>query len=62
MIKREVRCDSLMLLIYYVQISSPERCIQLIKTYLSRFPVSVYKDTLLEMVRIIKEFGSLSYY
>ena len=61
-IDEKVRCDSLMLLIYYVQISSPERCIQLIKAYLSRFPVSGYADTLLEMAKIIKEFGSVSFY
>lgn len=61
-IHEKVRCDSLMLLIYYVQISSANRCIQLITRYLERFPDSNYKDILLEIANTIKEFGSVSFY
>lgn len=61
-IDEKVRCDSLMLLIYYVQTSSTDRCIQLITRYLWKFPDSIYKDILLEMVNIIEEFGFVSFY
>ncbi len=58
----KIRCDSLMLLIYYVQISSAKRCIQLLKAYLDRFPDSAYRDALREMVVAISEFGYVSFY
>jgi len=61
-INEKIRCDSLMLLVYYTQIDSPDRCIRLISGYLSKFPNSIYEDTLVEMINIIKEYGCVGFY
>jgi len=61
-IAEKIRCNSLMLLIYYTQIDSSDRCIQLISNYLGKFPNSEYVGTLVEMINIIKEYGCVDFY
>ncbi len=61
-IDEKIRCDSLMLLIYYIQNDSPDKCIELISSYLKKFPNSTYANTLIVIIENIKKYGCLSFY
>lgn len=58
----KIRYGSLILLIYYIQKDSPDKCIHLISNYLRKFPNSMYADALEETINIIKEYGCVSFY
>lgn len=61
-VEGKTRCDSLMLLVYYTQESSADAAMQLISSYLERFPDSEYKGALAEIRQAIEEFGNVAFY
>ena len=61
-INEKIRFNSLILLVYYTQINYPHRCIQFISSYLRKFPNSMYKNILVEMINIIEEYGCIDFY
>ena len=61
-VNEEIRNDALLLLIYYYQMDSTTKALEVITEYLRTFPNSEYSQALCENQQMLRKYGSVGFY
>lgn len=61
-VSEKIKIDALLLLIYYYQIDSTNKAIDIITEYLRTFPNSEYSQLLYEIQKTLRKYGSVGFY